>query len=106
MLTGKGWTISFKGKRTIGDPANDYIAGLMLKVGRTACTKFRWILLDGLTVDQNVVIAVTNNGGGDTTNVGGLEFECRSDGKPAVTLPDDGQEQGEEETNENQGGKS
>ena len=104
LLTGKGWTISFKGKRTVGDPANDYIAGLMLKVGRAACTKFRWILPDGLTVDQNVVIAVTNNGGGDTTNVGRLEFECRSDGKPAVTLPDDGQEQGEEETNENQGG--
>ena len=88
LLTGKGWTISFKGKRTIGDPANDYIAGLMLKVGRAACTKFRWILPDGLIIDQNVVIAVTNNGGGDTTNVGGLEFECKSDGKPAVTLPE------------------
>ena len=88
LLTGKGWSISFKGKRTVGDPANDYIAGLMLKVGREACTKFRWILPDGLTINQNVVIAVTNNGGGDTTNVGGLEFECRSDGKPTVTLPE------------------
>ena len=58
----------------------------MLKVGRAACTKFRWILPDGLTIDQNVVIAVTNNGGGDSVNVGGLEFECKSDGKPAVTL--------------------
>ena len=88
LLTGKGWTISFKGKRTVGDTANDYIAGLMLKVGREACTKFRWILPDGLTIDQNVVIAVTNNGGGDSVNVGGLEFECKSDGKPTVTLPE------------------
>ena len=41
LLTGKGWSISFKGKRTIGDAANDYIAGLMLKIGRKACTKSR-----------------------------------------------------------------
>ena len=92
LLTGKGWTISFKGKRTVGDTANDYIAGLMLKVGREACTKFRWTLPDGLTVDQNVVIAVTNNGGGDSVNVGGLEFECKSDGKPTVTEPSSGSE--------------
>ena len=105
LLTGKGWSISFKGKRTIGDAANDYIAGLMLKIGRKACTKFRWILPDGLTIDQNVVIAVTNNGGGDTTNVGGLEFECHSVGKPTVTLPEsDEEEEDNGETNDNQGG--
>ena len=72
----------------------------MLRVGREACTKFRWTLPDGLTVNQNVVIAVTNNGGGDSTNVGGLEFECRSDGKPAVTLP----ESSSENESQNEGG--
>lgn len=105
LLTGKGWSIAFKGKRTVGDPANDYIASLMLKVGRDVCTKFRWILPDDLIIDQNVVIAVTNNGGGDTINVGGLEFECHSDGKPTVTLPEsDGGEETFQETSENQGG--
>ena len=104
LLTGKGWSIAFKGKRTVGDPANDYIASLMLKVGREACTKFRWELPAGLIIDQNVVIAVTNNGGGDTTNVGGLEFECRSDGKPTVTLPEEETEETDGETTENQGG--
>lgn len=87
LMTGKGWSISFSGKRTIGDKCNDYIAGLMLKVGQDACTKFKWTLPDGLTISQDVVIAVTNNGGGETTDVAKLEFECRSTGKPTVTLP-------------------
>lgn len=87
LLTGKGWSISFSGKRVIGDAANDYVARLMLAIGQDACTKFYWQLPDGLTVEQNVIVAVTNNGGGDTTNVGKLEFELRSDGAPKVTEP-------------------
>lgn len=87
LLTGKGWSIGFSGKRVVGDAANDYIAGLMLAIGQDACTKFYWRLPDGLTVEQNVIVAVSNNGGGDTTNVGKLEFELRSDGKPTVTAP-------------------
>ncbi len=87
LLTGKGWSIGFSGKRVVGDTANDYIANKMLAIGSEACTKFYWQLPDGLTVEQNVIISVTNNSGGDTTNVGKLEFELRSDGKPTVTEP-------------------
>lgn len=87
LLTGKGWAIGFSGKRIVGDTANDYIAGKMLAIGQDACTKFSWELPDGLKIEQNVVISVTNNGDGDTINVGKLEFELRSDGKPTVTEP-------------------
>ena len=44
MMTGKKVSIQFKGKRTIGDPANDYIAGLMLENGMEAQTQFEWTL--------------------------------------------------------------
>ena len=88
LMTGKKIVIQFKGKRTIGDPANDYIAGLMLENGMDAQTPFEWTLPDGMKVAFPVTIAVTNNGGGETTNVGGLEFEVHSNGKPTVTLPE------------------
>ena len=39
----------------------------------------------GTVIEQEVVVSVTNNGGGDTTNVGALEFELQSTGKPTVT---------------------
>ena len=107
MMTGKKVSIQFKGKRTIGDPANDYIAGLMLENGMEAQTQFEWTLPDGIKVAFPVTVAVTNNGGGETVNVGALEFEVHSNGKPTVTLPESEEDPGDttgNETTEQNGG--
>ena len=85
LFTGKAWAISFTGKRVIGDPANDYIAGLLFEIGQDANTILKWTMPTGTVIQQEVVVSVTNNGGGDTTNVGALEFELQSTGKPTVT---------------------
>ena len=34
IVTGKKFSIDFKGKRSVGDPGNDYIAGLAMKMGK------------------------------------------------------------------------
>ncbi len=40
---------------------------------------------DGTTIKFNCIIQVSNVGGGDSTNVGGLEMEVMSNGKPEIT---------------------
>lgn len=84
-MTGKKLSFSFKGKRSVGDPGNDYIAGLAWKFGQDAMTKFKWTMVSGATLACDVVVNVTTPGGGDTTNIDGLEFEVASYGKPTFT---------------------
>lgn len=38
LVTGKGLTISVSGKRNVGDPGNDYIESIALKIGRDCNT--------------------------------------------------------------------
>lgn len=85
LLTAKAWAISFTGKRVIGDEANDYIAEQLFAMGAGAYVPFEWVMPNGTTIKQKMVCSVTNNGGGDSTNVGALEFELQSSGKPEVT---------------------
>lgn len=85
MQTGKGFSISLNGKRCIGDAGNDYVAGLAFKTAQEVESKFEWIFPDGLTVKFDCIVNVTNVGSGDSTNVGALEFEILSNGKPVVT---------------------
>lgn len=84
LMTGKGMSISLSGKRNIGDPGNDYVAGLMMKTGQDAETKFEWELPSGTKVTMDVVVNISS-AGGDSTNVDVLEFEVMSNGKPTVT---------------------
>lgn len=86
LMTGKGLTISFTGKRNIGDPGNDYIAGLMFANGQDANSQLEWTFPSGTKVLIDVVINVTSTGG-DSTGVDALEFDVMSDGKPTVTPP-------------------
>ena len=44
-MTGKKLGFSFKGKRSVGDPANDYIASLSWKFGQDVMTKFEWTMV-------------------------------------------------------------
>ena len=86
LMTSKSVTISVKGKRTLGDAGNDMIAGLAYKNGREAELDFQWTFPDNSTVlFKNAVVSVTANGSGASTNVGPLEFEVMSNGKPVYT---------------------
>lgn len=86
LMTAKGMTISVKGKRTLGDEGNNLIAGLALANGTEAQLPFKWTFPDGSTLFMaNAVISVTANGSGAATNVGPLEFEVMSNGKPVYT---------------------
>lgn len=86
LLTAKGVTISVTAKRNISDTGNDFVAGLAWKNGRDAEADFEWSFPDGSKVTfADAVINVTNVGSGDSTNVGPLEFEVQSNGKPTYT---------------------
>ena len=38
LVTGKSVTVSVSGKRNVGDPGNDYIEGIALKIGKECNT--------------------------------------------------------------------
>lgn len=84
-MTGKKLSFAFKGKRSVGDPGNDYIAGLAWKFGQDVMTKFEWVMVSGAKLVCTVVVNVTTPGGGDTTNIDTLEFEVTCYGKPEFT---------------------
>ena len=85
LMTGKKLTVSLSGKRNEGDAGNDYVAGLAWKDGLDCSTKAEWTFPSGAKLSFNCVVNVTTPGGGDSTNVDGLEFELICDGKPAFT---------------------
>ena len=85
-MTAKSLTLTITGKRNIGDTGNDFIAGKTFANGQSAQAPFKWTFPDGSTLEMaNAVISVTNNNGGDATNVAPLEFEVQSNGKPNYT---------------------
>ena len=91
LMTAKSVTVTVSGKRNIGDTGNDYIASLTFANGPDAQTDFKWTFPDGTVVEfTDAVISVTNIGGGDATNVGPLEFEVQSNGKPKITQASSG----------------
>jgi hypothetical protein len=85
LMTGKKLSISLSGKRNEGDSGNDYVAGLAWKDGLDCSTKAEWTFPSGAKLSFNCVVNVTTPGGGDSTNVDGLEFELICDGKPTFT---------------------
>ncbi len=85
LQTAKSVTFSITGKRHIGDDGNDYVASKTWTTGSANNTIVEWTMPDGTVISMPCIINVTNNSGGDSTNVGALEFELLSDGKPTVT---------------------
>ena len=85
LMTGKGFTIALNGKRNIGDPGNDYVAGMAWKSGLECSSKAAIEFPDGDKLEFDCIVNVTTPFGGDSTNVSGLEFELQSDGKPTYT---------------------
>lgn len=84
LMTGKGITITLSGKRNVGDAGNDYIAGLFMKTGAAAETKFEWDFPNGDILAMDVVVNVTALGG-ESIDVDVLEFNVMSNGKPTYT---------------------
>lgn len=85
IMTGKKFSVSLAGKRTSGDAGNDYVADLAWKDGLDCSTKCEWNFPSGAKLTFDCVVNVTTPGGGDSTNVDGLEFELIGDGKPVFT---------------------
>lgn len=85
MMTSKKLSFSFSGKRTYGDPGNDYVAGLTWKSGNDVVTPFEWEMPSGAKVKFDCIVNVTTPGGGDSTAIDGLEFEVHCKGKPSFT---------------------
>lgn len=82
MMTGKGFAISLSGKRNVGDPGNDYVAGLAWKSGADCSSKAEIEFPDGDKLTFDCVVNVATPFGGDSENVSNLEFELQSDGEP------------------------
>lgn len=85
LMTGKGLTIDLSGKRNIGDAGNDYVANMAMKNGQDVETVFEWEFPSGAKANFNCIVNVTNVSGGDSTNVGALEFSVMSNGKVTFT---------------------
>ncbi len=82
MLTAKAYSIEAKGKRSIGDPANDYIFGTAFKNGLDCGTKFNLVFPDGGILKGDVIVNVASVGGGEATAIGAIEFTLKGNGKP------------------------
>lgn len=85
MVTGKSLTITLSGKRSIGDPGNDYIADSAWATGEGCDSKFLWEFPSGAKLEMDCVLNVTNPGGGESRDGAPLEVEIMSDGKPTFT---------------------
>jgi len=85
LATAKGGTVSLKGKRSVGDPGNDFVNAVLWKDGLDCSTKFEIDFPEGSKVDGNCVLDVKTGPGGDSTSVAALEFDLVFDGKPNYT---------------------
>lgn len=82
LMTAKSITIGLNGKRNYGDPGNNFVASLAYKNGTDCNAVLEIEFPNGDMLEMLCVVNVTACAGGDSTNVGVLEFECQSDGKP------------------------
>lgn len=82
LATAKSMTISMSGKRNVGDPGNDYIAGKALENGQACNSTYKIEFPNGDVLEVPCVIQVKSLAGADSTNVAPLEVDFISDGKP------------------------
>lgn len=82
MITSKSMTVSVAGKRVVGCAGNDYVAGLGFRAGESAAT-ILWVTFpNGDSLIFECIVNVTASGGGASSDVAVLEFDCLSDGQP------------------------
>lgn len=85
LMTAKKFNVSFKGKRSIGDKGNDYVASIAWKDGLDCSTKAAIEFPDGAKLTYDCVLDVKTIYGGESTTVAPLEFDTIGDGKPVYT---------------------
>lgn len=85
LVTGKSLTVSVSGKRNVGDPGNDYIESIALKIGRECNSTLVWKFPSGAKLVMPCVISVTEWGSGDSRAAAPLAFDAMSSGKPNFT---------------------
>lgn len=84
-VVGKKLTISLSGKRSYGDPGNDFLAGTLLSIGQTVQSSFSWTLPNGANITFDCVISIKTPSGGDVVSIDDLEVDILSDGLPVYT---------------------
>lgn len=85
LMTAKKFNVSLKGKRSIGDKGNDYVASVAWKDGLACSTKAAIKFPDGSKLAYDCVLDVKTIYGGESTSVAPLEFDTVGDGKPVYT---------------------
>ena len=84
LVTGKGFKLSFKAMRSVGDAGNDFIANTWMKIGSDCYAPFEWTFPDG-KLTGTIAIALKKGPGGKATDVAAIEGELLSHGKPTWT---------------------
>lgn len=85
LATGKSLKITISGKRSKDGAGNDALAALVLKNGHDCDVIVQVGFPTGETYEIPAVADVKNIGGGDANDIGGLEVEFTSNGKPTET---------------------
>lgn len=84
-VTGGQLTYEFEGNRKYGDPAQDYIASLLLSYGEARKTDFLWIAPNGDQVEGNATIVEIAPQGGDANSKSDFSFGIHYNGLPTFT---------------------
>src|SRR5690554_818392 len=86
-VIGAQLVLTFSGHRKYGDPAQDFIMGLMLDLGPGRRTDFRWTLPNGDVYEGPVTVANITGPSGEAGAKGEIGFEIHFNGKPEFTPP-------------------
>lgn len=81
-VTGGQLVGTFEGHRCYGDPAQDYIASLLLAYGEDRKTNFRWTAPNGNVVEGGVTVANIAPQAGDANTKSDFSFEIHMNGLP------------------------
>jgi hypothetical protein len=84
-VIGAQTVLSFSGHRFYGDPAQDFIMGLMLKLGEDRRTNFEWTEPDGGKFTGACTIANISGPSGAAGAKGEISFEIHFNGEPIYT---------------------
>lgn len=84
LATAKAVKYTFNGKRNVNDDGNNKIAGMAFKIGSEAAANLKLTFPNGATIEQEVVVAVSELGG-DSTAISQLNFTCTGNGTVKTT---------------------
>jgi hypothetical protein len=84
-VIGAQTVLAFTGHRFYGDPAQDFIMGLMLKLGEDRRTNFEWTEPDGGKFTGACTIANISGPSGAAGSKGEISFEIHFNGEPTYT---------------------